>query len=775
MDSIAIRAKLARLKAKSRPAYYLSVIIVIMIALLLVRKIDLFIYQNASQITKTPYKHELQDIAHLYMVTHRALVKIPNIIHAPYWFRETELPLYKIVIDPADIDFMNKHLPDNIYEDFLGPENKVFVRADFAAEGYSDRVELRYRGGLGRHWRYSKRSLLVNFPDDNFFEKMRSVDIILPSDRGYLIELINNLRLEREGLVVPNMYFARVELNHQDAGVYIIKERFKQEWLEKNAIPDTSEIYSQTRETPEDVPGIPTWGGYKEWRKDINELDPSFADLEIIYDAVKHAPKETIDAVLHHFVDLDKWYRAIVINILTGHAHSMQEGNLNLIVNSATGRIEPLLENMHVHPRDLYPDVEVYDDFTDPLTRYLLSQPEYYDDYLKVLGSMINEENLVADLAYYDELYEKMTPEFYSDQTKDRNDHFYNKYTAQLRSYIIENYERAQELKHVTEPPLVHTFGEGEVEYKDSFARFGELLATPEEFVAANRSFFVRGSDIILPAGLHRFTDDVVIPPGSKLVILPGARLTFGPGVSLVSYSPIEAVGVAGAPIRFSGLTPADIWGAVAVSNTAEPSRFVNTFFENGSSSRKLFGVIYTGMLAAHGADLVVRQSTFVADRDDDAINVKYGTGEISSSVFRATHADAIDLDYTRGFVVKENSFIDIGQGGGGDAIDLSFSDALVTSNTIEGCEDKGVSVGESSTPTIEGNDIVGCDMGIAVKDASRVVIAGNTIAESRAAGVALYVKKPFFGGGSATLSRNTLTNNEQDITSDEQSTYTQE
>ena len=84
--------------------------------------------------------------------------------------------------------------------------------------------------------------------------------------------------------------------------------------------------------------------------------------------------------------------------------------------------------------------------------------------------------------------------------------------------------------------------------------------------------------------------------------------------------------------------------------------------------------------------------------------------------------------------------------------------------------KDKCLSIGEKSTGVVSGNTMTNCDIGIAVKDLSDVILSKNTISNNRQ-GVAEYQKKPIFGGGRAKLEDNIFSDNQTDVWTDEFST----
>ena len=89
----------------------------------------------------------------------------------------------------------------------------------------------------------------------------------------------------------------------------------------------------------------------------------------------------------------------------------------------------------------------------------------------------------------------------------------------------------------------------------------------------------------------------------------------------------------------------------------------------------------------------------------------------------------------------------------GNDAIDVSGSDVEVHNVSVNGAGDKAISVGEQSTLTANQIVISSARIGVASKDRSRVnVISGHI--EKADIGIAVYQKKPEFGGAFANLQR---------------------
>jgi len=767
-----IQIKLQKIR-KMKPLYFLGVsllLILLLIAFGLIR----IPWKYSAHLHATIQQPYFQDLARNLYQTRASLIKSLNIAHIPYWFKETSLPVFRILIDQSDIREMNEFLPKDIYAGLLASENKVFVPAIFTSDEYSSEIEVRYRGLGNVHWLNAKRSLLIKFPKENLFQGIKSFDLIVPRDRLYLAEIMQNEHIRRSGLVSRNMFFVRVLINNRDAGVYIAKERFSKQWLEKNGIPGDSEVFSQSSDPSDDTPTVTTelLDLYKFWKRDIHEDIESFDELKTLFYIINTPNDEIFEKNIGSIIDLEKWYKAIAINVFSGKPHSML-GNLNLLFNSATGRFEPLLEDVHIYNIGLieypYPE-KIYEDF-DLITKRILSNQKFYSEYLEVLKQTHSTKELELDLEFYDNLYSRLEGEFYKDQTKYETDIDVTSRVREVRTIIEGNHKNAQYLTAIPklDIPRPKQIGKSsELTLPESFKNFFDITLTPNRFVSLHPEFKTQNGKIILPVGTYTFRKNIIIPASTELIIEAGTKIYLSGGVSIVSYSPIIARGAKENPIFIGRERTDKNWGALAIINTPEKSEFRYITMVGGSSSDVINGVTFTGMLSAHNAPLYVFDSQFYRDGDDDVINAKYSTGKIARSQFFESTGDAIDLDMTNNFLIENNLFSNIGVAGeDGDAIDISFSDAHILGNVITKCGDKGISVGEKSNPIIESNKISGCAIGIAVKDQSRALIIDNEISKNNE-GISLYQKKQIFGGGEATLDNNIFIDNNVDIKKDE-------
>jgi CotH protein/parallel beta helix pectate lyase-like protein len=283
-------------------------------------------------------------------------------------------------------------------------------------------------------------------------------------------------------------------------------------------------------------------------------------------------------------------------------------------------------------------------------------------------------------------------------------------------------------------------------------------------FLKSNPQFRALGQDAVsISKGMHEFRKTVIIPAGVRLVISPGATLQLGPGVSIFCFGSITAKGTEADPILLDPLESGKPWGVLASIRSGAASTFTHVS-TNLSSEARVNGIFCSGGIAVHGGDAVFQRCTFARARGDDALNVKNGKAIIRGCRFIRNSSDAIDLDNCTG-VVERSVF----NNNNGDGIDLSWSHIVIRENTILRCADKGISVGEQSTPLIYDNLILGCAYGVAVKDMSRAMVLFTTFQENKIA-IGLYQKKRAFGGARADVANCVFYRDKAVLLSDPQS-----
>jgi len=250
----------------------------------------------------------------------------------------------------------------------------------------------------------------------------------------------------------------------------------------------------------------------------------------------------------------------------------------------------------------------------------------------------------------------------------------------------------------------------------------------------------------VLSKNLPVIKNDMVIPEEVTLEILPGTILKLENNISIISYGKIIAKGNEQNKISFiSGDRHNKSWGTVLLRGDKAIGEFDNCVFKNGGGDY-LVGFDYTGSLTAHDANsLIVTNSLFEKNKNDDALNCKYSKCLIFNNVFKSNAMDAIDFDFAdSSSEIGRNVF----ENNGNDSIDLSSSNVKVYENQMISSGDKGVSVGENSNPLIFNNLFKNNNIGIEAKDGSTVLLINNDFVDNKLHLNGYQKKKRFYRGG---------------------------
>lgn len=696
--------------------------------------------------------------------TYHALRKLPDILFFPYEFLTSDLPTYNLVVEPLELLTLNEHLPDDYFGGQLTNEERIYVKAFFQSGDYSGEVKLRYRGLSAHHWNSFQRSFKVKFPSDHIFGEGDELNLVIPYDRGYFVEPLNFYRAKKLGLTVLPMQFVRVLWNGEDMGVYLASPNWSDKMLDRATSPivvyGADDARGASGSAKADIsssitleaPAGPIYLSNYTSRNIPGNLE---ALMTLIYTADDDAFRKTVGTL----VDLPKFYAWSIVNILAGSTHYDDTfGNLFIIFNPTTGKFEFSIWDPGLHAIQTLDGR--YEDDRMRLSRRIFAIPEFRAERDRLLKLYIeNGENLRDDLAFFDGLYERTKKEFFSDSAKLYNNFQFMKQVKTFREIIAENMRDAAmvlatDVKYYDKSEDRGTASLAKLIFTDSFVKLSEAGRTIDEFVATNPAFQKKGDrDLLLSAGAYSFSKDVIIPPNLKLTIASGVTMYLQSGVSFLSYSPVTLRGTAENPIRILRANPDKAWGLFGVVDAPEESVW-NYVEAAGGSGGVRSGMTFTGMVSFFHSDVTIDHSSFTGAEDDDSLNVKYGKVVIRNSVWKDNAHDGIDIDWPKaGSEIVGNQFLNNGIGGGegGDCMDLSRASLLITQNTIDGCTDKGISVGEQSSPTISGNTIANVSIGIAVKDLSEALIEDTTITKADI-GIDSYQKHPIYGGGTARV-----------------------
>lgn len=256
------------------------------------------------------------------------------------------------------------------------------------------------------------------------------------------------------------------------------------------------------------------------------------------------------------------------------------------------------------------------------------------------------------------------------------------------------------------------------------------------------------GATVVFGPGEIRLARTLELPEGVPVRIEPGTTLLLGPDVSLLLGGDLDARGRADAKIRIAALDPRTTFGTFGLlgRRTDLPKVRLHHLEVDGGRGGGNDLVFFTSAFAIHGAVIELRHCTFRDALSDDGVNFKNAQIDIEGLRIERSRDDAFDCDFCRGEVRKSTIVA-----GGADGFDFSGSDVRLVDNRVQGCNDKGFSIGEHTIATVIRGDVERCVTGAASKDLSELHVQGGSYRDLRV-GFARYVKKGTFGDAKLTV-----------------------
>ena len=258
---------------------------------------------------------------------------------------------------------------------------------------------------------------------------------------------------------------------------------------------------------------------------------------------------------------------------------------------------------------------------------------------------------------------------------------------------------------------------------------------------------------ITCQSGHHQFTRDMIVPPGYTLVILPGTRIELAtPYAKIISFSPMQALGTAQAPISF--FTKPNFGKGLLFLDCRDTSIIRHCTFEN-LSTPKTKGWVISGAVNFYDAPVKFYNCTFTNNDSEDALNIISSYFEMNNVLFQDIKADALHCNFVKGNI-RNSIFDNIGN----DAIDISGSDLIVNNVRISKAGDKGLSVGEDSQLVARNIVIKNSTIAIACEDQSTVQLS-NSLIQNNHLGFTAFQKKLAFGPANIETDSIQLMNNQ--------------
>src|SRR3989344_5282906 len=175
---------------------------------------------------------------------YRSLRKLPDLVFVPYLFTPSNVEKVDIVFDPKDIYYLNDFLPNaSPFTSVSLNTNRAFTKAYFTGAGYVGKVDIRYKGLGPNHWNSFKKSYRIQFPSEYLYKGGSGLNLVIPDDKAYYADLLNEYRAKKFGLLTKNIRLTNVTINGQSYGVYLTSDNWSHEFLEGRRISENSNLF----------------------------------------------------------------------------------------------------------------------------------------------------------------------------------------------------------------------------------------------------------------------------------------------------------------------------------------------------------------------------------------------------------------------------------------------------------------------------------------------------------------------------------------------------
>jgi hypothetical protein len=705
-----------------------------------------------------------------------------------YGFGRHQIKVYEISIAGDDLVELNEYYEEHALD---YDRDRYYVRAQLIVDGKkSYDVKVSYRGDEPDHFQFPKKSWRIKSNSQSLIDGKRAINLIVPYDRLFLAEALNNYRAHKIGLPAPADSFVYLYINGRNVGVYYEIEHWTSEMLEKNDLSSETNFYGENGLGGEELyKSVALWQTYVE--KPAGYGLP-YDDLSVLLYVLNHPSDSYFRKHITDIFDMENFFVWYAHSMFAGSSHQDFWHNARLYFDPTMGKFKFIPWDVSFSSVESMAAEQGPAGFVsyNPLVRRILCEPQWAQAARDAIARYLKGGgNMETDLAWYDTTFEKIKREFFRDSVKNYSNKYFQSEVDRIRGLILSNANYIE--KNIIGPDVdwpedyaqvcIETAGaEQTVELMsadesksipDSFAYFEDISKSINDFLWTNPQFKKADSKtLVLGPGDFVFKKNIVIPKNLKVKILPGTRLFFNPGVSILSYSPIEAVGRPDKKIMFMPVHESEPWGTLGIVNSKEVNRFEHAIFRHSAfrpyasegedpdahllSAGSLNGISFRGMLSIFHGDAVIMNSRFEHANGDDAVDIKSGVVEIRDNVFSGNRADALDIDFSTG-EISGNTY----ENNGNDGLDISGSTLSIVEDKIYESGDKGVSIGEKANIKLEKIIIDGAIDGIAVKDSSMARITDSSIANTTIA-LHAFQKKQIFSGGSIEYKDLTMKNN---------------
>lgn len=595
-----------------------------------------------------------------------------------------EFPIIDIKVKQKNVLILNSDLKNG---------GRSFVPATFSVyeEGRINELngKIRTKGDRSLHKEsFANMSLRVNLKGDDRLFGLEEFSVQDPILRGYSWELLVADILKSQGLLSLKSVVANFSFNGESRGLRVFEEVPSKVTLERN-LKKAGPIFGLDEDYGPNLDSVLDVYDAKDW-VDSNIYNNAREQLLMQFAAVRGG-----DVFSKDIFDLDEWARFFALIDLFGTYHGSVPKSVKFYFNPVDGKFQPLLFDAH-KGAGRFSEYIIADNLMNPKTVecewtcdyrgfYLgfLKNKYFFDAYLEYLDKYSTPEFVENVEAIYMDKFKKIDQKFYA--TLSRSDGIIYRGFS-LYMFKFSEIERRRKLltKKITQLN----------EHKKTFT-----FLTPAKNNAQLLSY---RNDVIAPEGVTVLTLENQVIKGTVWEFKKPTVLLLSGDTKLEGLNKDRPLNITG-PVML-----VQERGTITLNNVS-----FNKPINIDISNRQWSGAINILNAKANLAGVLIEGSNA-----EDAINFVSSTFEISDLIILDSKSDAIDFDFSNGYVDKVScSKI------GNDCIDASESQVDIKLLVADGVQDKGVSAGENSILKINKFDAKNVAVGLVSKDGSELEV----------------------------------------------------
>lgn len=281
--------------------------------------------------------------------------------------------------------------------------------------------------------------------------------------------------------------------------------------------------------------------------------------------------------------------------------------------------------------------------------------------------------------------------------------------------------------------------------------------------------FTAKKQKVKILEGIIEVNKSMVFDRFTDVVIKAGTIFKIAPKQSIYFYGQVTAIGTEQKPIKFMSSDLKHPWGLVAVQGkNASGTVFKYCEFENGSIDTQNL-IHYTSPFNLHELDSFEVRNCKIGRNyiGDDAMHIAYSKGIVDNCFFEDARSDGLDIDISD-VNITNNVFYNSGN----DALDIMTTKMFASNNSFINTGDKGISVGEWSEAKIVDSYFLNNEIGLEIKDKSKVTASNLIFENAKLKAINLYNKNKRYNRGGTLRGESLSFIGNAKVSKDEKSSY---